>query len=233
MNVGLPGYVPIIFILTTFVTLGFILHAVRRTGNEGLPAQAFAFLIPFWLFFTAILAIYGFYSDTSRFPPRVIAAGALPAIIVSLVYLAFFRRTFVDELPLRVLTLLHIVRIPVELVLFWLYGAALVPKAMTFEGWNFDIVSGLTAPVIAWLAFRGGRINRPLLIAWNVIALILLFVIVGTAAAAFPSPMQQIAFDQPNRAVVDFPFIWLPAIIVPVVLFAHLASLSQLSRRPT
>lgn len=231
MNAGVPGFVPVVFILTTFAALGFILHAVRKSGNEGLPAQVFAFLVPFWLFFTAILSIYGFYSDTSRFPPRVFSVGALPGMIVSFVYLGFFRRSFIDKLPLRVLTMLHVVRIPVELVLFWLYGAALVPKAMTFEGANFDILSGLTAPFVAWLAFRGGRTNRPLLIVWNAVALVLLFVIVGTAVAAFPSPMQQIAFDQPNRAIIDFPFIWLPAIVVPVVFFAHLASLSQLLRR--
>jgi hypothetical protein len=104
----------------------------------------------------------------------------------------------------------------------------LIPQVMTFEGRNFDIVSGITAPLVAWFAFRGDRVNRPVLIVWNLIALGLLLNIVATAFFAFPSPMQQIAFEQPNRAVMYFPFIWLPAIVVPIVFFAHIVSLWQL-----
>jgi hypothetical protein len=99
---------------------------------------------------------------------------------------------------------------------------------MTFEGRNFDILSGLTAPIIFWVAFRNGKINRPLLIGWNILCLLLLLNIVTNAFLAFPGPFQQFAFDQPNRGVQFFPFIWLPSIVVPIVLFCHLASLCQL-----
>jgi hypothetical protein len=99
---------------------------------------------------------------------------------------------------------------------------------MTFEGRNFDILSGITAPIIFWLAFRKGKIKRPLLIIWNIFALILLFNIVTHAILSFPFPFQQMAFDQPNRGVLYFPFIWLPTVVVPVVLFAHLISLWKL-----
>ena len=34
--------------------------------------------------------------------------------------------------------------------------------------------------------------------------------------------------DIPNQAVLHFPFILLPAIIVPIVIFSHLASIYQL-----
>jgi hypothetical protein len=99
---------------------------------------------------------------------------------------------------------------------------------MTFEGRNPDILSGLTAPLIYWLAFRGGKTNRPLLIIWNLIALGFLINIVTHAFLSFPFPLQQLAFDQPNRAVLYFPFVWLPTIVVPIVLFCHLSSLWQL-----
>ena len=99
---------------------------------------------------------------------------------------------------------------------------------MTFEGRNFDILSGITAPIVAWLAFRNQKTNRILLIIWNIFALILLFNIVITAFLSVPSPIQQLAFEQPNRAVLYFPFVWLPAAVVPIVLFSHLASLWQI-----
>ena len=48
------------------------------------------------------------------------------------------------------------------------------------------------------------------------------------ALRSFPSPLQSMAFDQPNRAIMYFPFVWLPSIVVPIVLFSHIASLLKL-----
>jgi hypothetical protein len=122
--------------------------------------------------------------------------------------------------------------VPVEIVLLWLYQAGQVPQLMTFEGRNFDILSGLTAPVVAWLAFRGGKVNRPLLIVWNLFALALLLNILTIAVLSLETAFQKFAFDQPNRGVLYFPFVWLPAIIVPIVFVSHIISLRQLFRRP-
>jgi hypothetical protein len=52
--------------------------------------------------------------------------------------------------------------------------------------------------------------------------------IVVNAALSAPVPFQQFAFDQPNIAVLYFPFVWLPGFIVPLVLFAHLAAIQKL-----
>ena len=41
-------------------------------------------------------------------------------------------------------------------------------------------------------------------------------VIVVTAFFAFPSPLQRLDFEQPNRAVMFFPFVRLPVLVVPI-----------------
>ncbi|HUQ96495.1 MAG TPA: hypothetical protein VM010_02440, partial [Chitinophagaceae bacterium] len=38
----------------------------------------------------------------------------------------------------------------------------------------------------------------------------------------------QLAFDQPDIAVLYFPFVLLPGVVVPVVLLSHLAAIRQL-----
>ena len=224
-----PPYISITFMLTTFLCVGILFYAIKKSVIDTIAAKIVIFSIGFWLLFTAVLAKGGFYEAPEAFPPRVVLFGVLPANLLIISLFLFFRRSFIEDLPLKVLTILHIIRIPVEMVLLWLSQEGWIPKAMTFEGWNFDIVSGITAPIVYFLAFRSGSVNKPLLIVWNVTALILLAVIVTTAVLAFPSPMQQIAFDQPNRAIMYFPLIWLPAIVVPIVLFAHLASLWKLA----
>ena len=226
----LPLYVSIVFIITTLITVWLFLRSIPRSLGDKLPARLLIFLFPFWLLLQGVLSIGDFYHNTDTFPPRVFAFGVLPVLLLIAVYFIFFRKDLVDGLSLKALTLLHVVRIPVELVLLWLFQAGQVPQLMTFEGRNFDILSGLTAPIIYFLAFRSGKINRPLLIGWNVIALGLLANIVAIAFLSFKSPMQKLAFDQPNVGVTYFPFIWLPSVIVPIVLFSHLASLWKLFR---
>jgi len=225
---NLPSYVSIAFILTTFLTVGFLFYAVRKTVSDTTAAKILFALIPFWLIFQAALASSGFYLSVEAFPPRLPFFAVIPALVLIILLFIFARKDFISRLPLKMLTLIHVIRIPVEIVLLWLFQNGQVPQLMTFEGRNFDILSGLTAPIITWLAFRNGKTNRPLLIAWNIFALLLLINIVANAVLSIPSPFQQLAFEQPNRAVLYFPFVWLPSVVVPVVLFCHLASLNKL-----
>ncbi len=57
---NLPVYISITFILTTFLTVGFFLYAVKRTVFETTSAKVISFLIAFWLIFQAILSLGGF-----------------------------------------------------------------------------------------------------------------------------------------------------------------------------
>lgn len=226
---NLPWYISATFLITTFLTVGFFLHAVRQKVFETVPAKIISSLLAFWLLFQAVLSIGGFYLVTNAAPPRLVLFGLFPALLTIILFFIFARKSFIEKLPLKTLTILHIVRIPVEIVLFWLFEQNLIPQLMTFEGRNFDL-SGLTAPLVYLIAFRNGKTNRTLLIIWNLFALGLLFNIVINAILSFPFPFQQFAFDQPNRAVLYFPYVWLPTVIVPIVLFSHLISLWQLLR---
>src|SRR6266852_4846815 len=61
-------------------------------------------------------------------------------------------------------------RIGVELLVHRLWEDGLVPKLLTYEGGNVDMVFGLSAPIIAWLATTG-RLGLRLAIGWNVLAI--------------------------------------------------------------
>ncbi|MEP6786963.1 MAG: hypothetical protein ABJB40_00930 [Acidobacteriota bacterium] len=227
---SLPGYVSIVFILTTFAAVAFLLRALRAAGLQRLPSKILLFLLPLWIIFQAILAVGGFYQDETSLPPKLFLFGVLPALLLIISYFTFFRSSFVERLPLRLLTLVHVVRIPVELVLLWLFFGGMVPQVMTFEGWNFDIASGFLAIIIYFVAFRGSLTNRTLLFGFNVLGLVFLANIVSIALLSLQSPMQQMAFDKPNRAVLFFPYVWLPTIVVPIVLLSHLAALWKLAK---
>ncbi|HMJ07714.1 MAG TPA: hypothetical protein VK468_01835 [Pyrinomonadaceae bacterium] len=228
---NLPAYVPALFILTTLAAAGFLVYSICQAKGLTRNAVSVAVIFALWLGVQAYLAASGFYQNTAAFPPRIFLFGAIPGLLFAIFVCLIFRSAFIQNLPLRALTLLHVVRVPVELTLYLLFLAKLVPEAMTFAGRNFDILSGLTAPVVFVLGFRAGRLNKPLLIVWNVAALALLINIVATAILAFPSKLKLLAFDQPNVAIMYFPFVWLPTVIVPIVFFAHAAALTRLMSR--
>ena len=209
------------FGLITALTVWFLYRAAHRSR-----LTLSALLV--WALLVALVAAPGFFTDTTTLPPRLLLLIGPPLLALALLFATARGQQYLDRLHLPVLTLLHVVRVPVELVLLGLYRAGAVPQLMTFEGRNFDILAGLTAPLVYYLAFRKKALERKGLIAWNIVCLILLLNIVANAILSAPYPFQQFAFTQPNVAVLHFPFVWLPGVVVPVVLLAHLAALRKL-----
>jgi hypothetical protein len=217
----MPLYVSLTLVLVTVLTGWFFYKASRYSKTVLMILLA-------WLFIQAVVALTGFYQDTSVLPPRFLLAIGPPVVLIVLLCLTRRGRRFIDSLNLETLTLLHIIRIPVEIVLFWVFLHKGIPEVMTFEGRNLDIISGITAPVIYYLGFVRGKLWPRTILAWNLICLALLINIVTTAILSTPYPFQKFGFDQPNVAIFYFPFVWLPAMIVPVVLFSHVAAIRKL-----
>jgi hypothetical protein len=217
-------YIDPVFVGAAFLTL-FLLYKATRSS------KTFIVITLAWLVVQAVVGLSGFYTVTTGGPPRFALLLLPPLVFILMLFVVKRGRLFLDGLDVRVLTLLHIVRIPVELTLYWLYLHKAVPRAMTFEGHNFDVFSGLTAPLVWYFGFVKPRLGKRVLIGWNVICMLLLANIAVTAVLAGSPRFQQFGFEQRNVALFYFPFVWLPCFIVPTVLLAQLAAIRQLSRR--
>ena len=222
----LPTYISLVFALTTIVTVWFFYMATKNSRTT-------LIILFLWLIVQAVIGLSGFYTVTNTMPPRFLLLVLPPLLFIIGLFVTVKGRQYLDSLDIKSLTILHIIRIPVELVLFWLFINKAVPKLMTFEGRNFDILSGLTAPVIFYFGFIKQQIGKKIILLWNIICLGLLINIVVIAVLSAPFPFQKFAFDQPNIAVLYFPFVWLPCCVVPLVLLSHLATIRQLLNRQT
>jgi hypothetical protein len=218
---NLPLYIPVVFIAATLLTLFFLYKATRNR-------KAILIISISWLAIQSAIGLSGFYTVADTMPPRFALLIIPPFILIAACFATEKGKTFLNSLNPKWLTILHTVRIPVELVLFWLFVQKYIPQLMTFEGRNLDIFSGLTAPVIFYLGYVRKVIGRNVLLAWNFICLALLANIVINAMLSAPFAFQQFAFDQPNRGVLYFPFVWLPCFVVPAVVLSHLASIRLL-----
>ena len=104
-----------------------------------------------------------------------------------------------------------------------------MPVQMSFSGWNFDIVTGASAIVVAWLVARGIA-PRWLVLAWGLMSSVLLVVVVSIAIVSMPAFA---AFGHsPDRLatwVGFFPFSWLPLLLVPAALFGQIVLFRRLA----
>ncbi len=164
-----------------------------------------------WIAVQSVAAINDFYLTTNTVPPRFLLLIGPPLLLIIFLFSTKQGRQFITSLDTKTLTLLHVIRIPVEIVLLLLHTHKLVPQLMTFEGRNFDILSGLSAPLIYYFGYVQKRLSRSTLLIWNWICIALLLNIVINAILSAPFALQQFAFDQPNIAVLYFPFVLLPA----------------------
>ncbi len=218
---NLPIYIYLVFGLTVLGSVGFFHQAANRSNTVLIVVLS-------WLAFQAAMSISGFYQNTQAMPPRFGLLVLPPVLLIITLFATEKGRQFIDSLDVKTLTMFHIIRIPVEIVLFWLFLHKGIPQLMTFEGRNFDILSGLTAPIIYYLGFVKQNLSRNVLLIWNFVCLGLLINIVANAALSIPTPFQQFGFEQPNIAVLHFPFVWLPGCLVPMVLLAHLVNIRRL-----
>ena len=165
------------------------------------------FVLP-WLALTAFIGWRGDLADFS-YTPALLQRLLLPTVLLTVV--VALRGRF--SLTLRALVLFQTFRIAVEVMLWLYYRDGVIPEQMTFEGRNWDILTGLLALPVAL------RPSRPLLWAWNILGLGLLLNVVIVANLSFPTPYRR--FPE-LTAVVHFPLIWLPLFLVPMALFGHL-----------
>ena len=226
---NLAPYISIVFILTILLTLILFYFVLKASSIKASAIKYILAGLAFWLILQMTLSWNHFYSEnTLTMPPRFLLLVAPPLVLIISLFLTKKGRAFMDGLALTQLTYLNIVRIAVEIVLYWLFLSKAIPELMTFAGRNFDILAGISAPFVAYWGIQKHKMGNRFLLIWNIIALGLLLNIVIHAVLSIPTAFQQLAFEQPNIGVLYFPFSCLPGFIVPIVLFGHLVSIRQL-----
>ena len=202
-----------------------------RTGEGLSPAArtrrtvAVALGMALWLAAQAAAAESGWLGRFEKRPPPLVLWFA--SMIVGTLLLAWspFGKRFADGLPFVGLIGFQAFRLPLELVMHRAAVAGIMPNVMSFTGYNFDIVTGITAIPLAWYVWRRGP-SRPLIALWNITGQILLIIIVVVAFAASPV-FRAFGDDQLNIWVTQFPYVWI-AVAVGAALFGHVVTLRKL-----
>lgn len=182
-----------------------------------------------WLALTAFLARSDFFLVTDALPPRI-AFVMLPMLIAGLmVGFGQLGKSLRDAASLEHLHYFHGIRIIVEIVfLHGLFETGFLARTLTYAGLNFDLLPGILLPLVGWLAIRRGWLSSSWAVAANILGILILGWTVVVAILSAPTPYQQFSPEQPTIAIFYFPFVWLPALVAPLMFWAHFISLCLL-----
>jgi hypothetical protein len=216
VTLGIPGIAAVVAALACF---GY----ARVAHGGGFSRAAFARalgVVTIWVVLIGSTASMGVFLRTDlRPPPFMIMFLTLIGVGLGLGFGPIGRR--LTHLSFAALVGLHAFRFPLELVMHQAAAEGVMPVHMSFEGLNFDVLTGLSAIPVAILA-ASGRAPRVLLIAWNALGTTLLLAIMTIAMVS--SPILRLFGSEPHQVntwVGHFPFVYLPTVLVLAALVGH------------
>lgn len=214
----------VLFVLMPLVLVALLLWAIGhlvKQGHVARPALSVAVVaVTSWLVLWGLVAHSGALNVWHGFPPR--ALPALAILFVTSVWFACSRTgdALARNLSFRWLIGFQVFRLPLELMLHQAMVEGVMPIQMSFEGLNFDIVTGVSAGLIA-LASVWLPLPRWVCWAFNLLGSALLAIILAVSILSMPT-FALFGRDRVNTWVFGFPYVYLPVVMVQWALVGHL-----------
>jgi len=225
-------YIALTLLMVVWVCLliRFVQSRAVNTGGSSMSAIA-RFVVPLFLWFGAIFAVAstGFF-QSYELPPRIalIIFGAFGFIFW---FVRKNRNTdWLMLIPPSLLIGAQSFRILVETVIYHTYLAGIGPIESTFKGYNYEMYVGISAIIVA-LLYRYKVIGNQLAIAWNFIGLCFLGIIIFifVSSSYFPHLWGE-SESMMSLEFPTFPYLLLPAFLMPLAVFMHCLSIVQLKK---
>ncbi|MEO8503642.1 MAG: hypothetical protein ABI609_07075 [Acidobacteriota bacterium] len=189
-------------------------------------------LLSTWLGAGWILAERGVLAHLELRPPPIMFFILISVVGAIVLGRSALGRRIALEAPLWALVGMQAFRLPLELAMHRAVREGVMPEQMSFTGYNFDIVSGAGALLVAVLLANGWAPGWVVWL-WDVIGALLLLVIVVIAVLSLP--MFHAFGTTPERLntwVAFAPYIWLPSVLVPSALLGHILVTHRLRLAP-
>jgi hypothetical protein len=180
-----------------------------------------------WLLLLGVLSIRGFFSDFSSLPPRLSFALLTPLPVVLLFASSRAGKQLLHQIQPQWLIYLQSFRILVEIAIWLLVRNGSLPVQLSFEGRNFDVLTGLLAFPVGYYCFVKKTWPPVAALLYNIAGLVLLLNAVAISTLSMPTPLR-VFHNQPDASLLTrFPFIYLPGLLVPLAYTLHILSLRQ------
>jgi hypothetical protein len=195
-------------------------------GQTGRATRLAAAAVAAWMSATLALAAAGALRFDSV-PPTMVVLIALNFVVAVSLACSRVGARLAAGLPLWVLVGAQSFRLPLELLMHRVATEGVMPPQMSYSGFNFDILTGITALLVA-AAVAQGWSGRRAVAAWNVLGSALLLNVLVLAFISTPLPIRVFMNEPANVWITHAPFVWLPTVMVSSAIVGHIVVLRRL-----
>jgi len=191
-------------------------------GSTAAARVRIAVSLSLWFALVVILAATrALYYEHGLGTPALGLALLLPIVVLCLVVARTnsLHENF-QRVPMWLLIGVHVVRI-LGITFIVLYAAHRLPAPFApVAGWG-DIFVGVTAVLVAWLAYGQRASARPIIWIWNLVGTLDLSAAIGLGVISSPGPARLI-FEPSSAIMTTLPWLLIPGFLVPLLFAVHI-----------
>lgn len=165
-------------------------------------------------------------------PPRFVIFLILPAFLFTAIFIYKNRNnSWLRYIPKSWLIYIQGFRIIVETLFVFSVADGILHPNVTIEGYNYDMILGFSAPIVAFLAFGRNVISENMVIFWNYAGLLVLASVIFVFMTTIFVP--QFYGSPVNLMPIEFtyyPYTLVAGFLMPVAVFIHVLSIVQLKK---
>lgn len=181
-----------------------------------------------WAALLGGLAVIGFFADYNAMPPRIPLSMLIPLAVIFGIVFSRGGKELLQVMPPHWAIYAQSMRIGVELVIWLAVINQMMPVQLSFEGRNFDILTGLLAIPVGYYVFVVKRWPAWVAVGYHIMGMGLLVNVLAVSFLSMPTPLRVFHNEPANTLITQFPFIYLPGMLVPLAFSLHIISLRQL-----
>lgn len=224
------------FILLTLFTIVFLIvigvKAITATSSNPKKDKTLLILgLLLWQVFIFSVASTGALKSY-EFPPLF----AIAFIIPSFIFTGFFlyrnrNHNWIKSIPQQWIIYFQSFRILVETLFVFSLAQGIFNYQVTIEGYNFDMIFALTAPIVAFLFYSKKVLSRKIMLIWNYLGLAVLASVIVLFLTSVYNP-QIYGSEVPILPLesMTYPYVLIAGFLMPVAVFLHVLSIIQLKR---
>ena len=205
-------------------------HAGKKLGEDAATRRRWtagaAVAVATWAALTALVPLSGILYADLPVPALMLFFFGNNLLAAVLAFSPIGTR-LVAGLPVLAFIAPQALRLPLELILHHWYDLGTLPVQMTYEGRNFDIITGIAALLLTLYALRR-PLSRVMVLGFNLLGLGLLLAVATIAFMSTPVPLRLFP-DPPVMLPYHWPFVWILPFAVSSALFGHLLTFRALA----
>jgi len=225
------------YLLLTLVTILFLLVIGFRAINSSSPTPKkdkiiLIFGLAIWQSFILFLSSTTVL-QSYEFPPRFAIAFIIPSFLFTGLFLYRSRnKKWIREIPEQWIIYFQSFRILVETLFVFSVAQGILNYHVTIEGYNFDMIFGFTAPIIAYAVYSQKWLSKKAVLIWNYIGLVVLASVIFLFITVIYKP-EIYGSDVPLLPLeaLTYPYVLIAGFLMPVAVFLHILSILQLHKK--